>query len=297
MEDTQSDPLRACDMVCRRAEERIAELDDQRVVLYVAVGEHSHKRLPFKHIRSPPNHVTVTLSFETHVPGAPPVTPAITRDEWGDDRQSLRLGTNGGLPVEDNGDFYTNGSLMRLLDKIVTEGGGAAVLLFAETLEFGATSTPAVFRYIHIANAIYQRMKNNEWSTVLDGKRGAHLRALMLFGAPTAEPGTMAFDMMFPTRYGCQRTYIRNLGDIELSDNFSRLWFYAACDAGADPRVSRCRQLAGGAAGDNAAEGADEPVAEEDGAPPQEDVAAPPASETPKPKPKRAEKTKRAGRR
>jgi hypothetical protein len=232
-------------MVCRRAEERIAELAGERVVLYIAVGKYGHKRLPFKHIQSPPEHVSVTISFESHEPGAALAPPAITRDEWGDGRKSLRLATNGGLPLADNGEFYKNGSLMRLLDTVITRGAGAAVLLFAESVEFAAASTPAVFRYIHLAQAIYSRMRDNEWSTVLDGKRGAHLRALMLFGAPVEDTGSMAFDMMFPTRYGCQRTYIRNLGDLKLSENFSRLWFYAACDANADPRVARCRQLAG----------------------------------------------------
>jgi hypothetical protein len=216
--------------------------DGKRHVLYIGIGKYSHSKLPFKHIKND-NHVSVVMRFNDT--GAESTETQATAGAWTDKDRTLTVSTHGGLPVDDAEEFYSDGSLTRLLDAVVTNGSGAAVLLFAEDEDPGSATTPAVFRYIHLANAVYGRMRTNEWSTVLDGKRGAHLRAVLMFGMPTPETAVLSYDLMFPTQHGCSRTYISNLESLVVSDNFDRLWFYVACASEEDPRVARCRQLAG----------------------------------------------------
>jgi len=218
---------------CRATLDIVAPLiaAKKRVVLYIAVGSRAAGLVPFRHVAdaSAPAHTSVTLLFGAQGDAGARGKPVVERGRDG----SAVIEARERLPISQASFYSPSGAMGRLLDTVVTDGMGCAVALFAAGT--GRTEPPPMFRYVHFARAVYRRMLDNNWSTVLDGKQGAYVRCLMLFGddlhlGEGNGRELVGFHLMFPSAR-CDRTYVHNTAELPLSGEFDRLWFYAGCGA------------------------------------------------------------------
>ncbi len=234
---------KACELALRTVDPLIRS--GQKVVLYVAVGGRARGLVPFTHIAdgSAPAHVALTILFNEEYIGTD-ITLV-----WNDESSAV-LDANAPLPVDDTKLYAPTGPMGKLLQRVVTDGLGAVVVLFAGTNRLG--NAPPLFRYMHFIEAVYAEMIENNWSTVMDGRNGAFVRALLLFSDDlqlgeydAAE--MVGFHLVFPSAQ-CDRTYARSTAELALSDEFGRLWFYAGCGYDANDSCAIARGAVPGAA-------------------------------------------------